>query len=213
MPTFRRIMLDRLIDQQRKDDYCENFGWKHSRVDISHLRVSPRFDDTIFIFLIRNPWQFVSALHRRPYNLLPSPTGSLSKFIDSSFIANERDCLLFNFVPNPVDFWNIKVGSYFIAQPSIKNSFICYFEEILRSPKDFLDSLRTYHDMHETCSIPMESTKSDNKTFLDYQKESAEYNPQRKLGEKIYLKVLEKLDMNVLNKTPYKYHECSLGKN
>ena len=202
-PMLRRLILDRLIDQQRKDEYCLNFGWKHSLVDINHLKISPRFNATLFVFLVRNPWRFLSALHKRPYNLFPRVNVDMLDFVDSSFLANERDRLPCNFVQSPVEFWNLKVESYFNANSNIVNSLICYYEQIMQSPECFLKSLSEYCNISEHLSIPMKSTKGDEKTFDDYQKETAKYDPLSELGETLYLKILGKLNKETLQKTPY----------
>lgn len=203
-PQLRNMILARLIDQQRKEEFSQNFGWKHARVEADHLLTSPRFNTTLFIFLVRNPWRFISALHKRPYNLFPSPKGSLSDFVDSSFIANERDLFPCNFVQNPVDFWNIKVSSYFDAHKSINNSFVCYYESIMKSPEQFLHLLEPYCRVSECISVPNRSTKGDRKTFSDYQREAELYDPRAELGDSIYHKILDKIDQNVLSQTPYK---------
>mgnify|MGYP003956193653 CR=1 FL=1 len=197
------LVLDRLVDQQRKDEYLQNFGWKHALVDVENLKVSPRFNETLFVFLIRNPWRFVSALHRRPHNLFPLQKGSLDDFVDSSFLANERDRMPCNFVQSPVEFWNIKVESYFNSQSVLRNSFVVYYEDVMESPGHFLKSLAPYCDVSETLSIPMKSTKGDDKSFDDYQKETAMYDPLSELGETVYFKILGKLNKETLKKTPY----------
>lgn len=202
-PALKSLVLDRLIDQQRNDEYLENFGWKHAFVDVKDLEVSPRFDQTFFIFLVRNPWRFVSALHRRPYNLFPRKKCNISEFVDSCFIANERDRLPCNFVESPIDFWNLKVDSYFKSRELIDNSLICYYEDVMRSPHHFLKLLAPYCDVSGTFDIPNESTKGDKKVFADYQKEAAAYDPKTELGEDAYLKILAKLDEKTLRKTPY----------
>lgn len=202
-PMLRRLILDRLIDQQRKDEYCLNFGWKHSLVDINHLKISPRFNETLFLFLVRNPWRFVSALHSRPYNLNPAITVNMYDFVDSSFLANERDCLPCNFVQSPVDFWNLKIESYFNAKNVVCNSLICYYEKVVESPGFFLKTLSKYCNVSENLSVPVKSTKGDKKTFYDYQRETAMYDPLGELGETIYFKILGKLNKETLKKTPY----------
>ena len=202
-PELLELVLDRLIDQQRKDEYPYNFGWKHARVDINKLSSSPRFNHTIFIFLIRNPWRFVSALYRRPYNLFPKPTGSLYEFVETSFLANERDCLPRNFVDSPVEFWNIKVKSYFECHAVMTNSIICSYEEIVKNPGLFLQSLDAYCNVSHDYSIPDESTKGDFKTFRDYQYETAVYDPRTELGIDVYQQILIKLDKHLLDNTLY----------
>ena len=202
-PSLRQLIFDRLIDQQRQEEYPKNYGWKHARVVANDLAQSKRFNSTLFIFLIRNPWRFVSALHKRPYNLFPSPPENFIDFVNSCFLANPRDCLPCNFVENPVEFWNQKVRSYQDCNTSINSSLICYYEDIVNSPKKFIHSLNPVCSVIDEIIIPMDSTKKDDKSFDDYRREALSYNPVKALGEEAYTHVLDKLDKNVLNKTIY----------
>ena len=90
---------------------------------------------------------------------------------------------------------NLQYAYYLLA--------ICYYEQIMQSPGCFLKSLSGYCNISEHLSIPMKSTKGDEKTFDDYQKETAKYDPLSELGETLYLKILGKLNKETLQKTPY----------
>ena len=202
-PALRQLVFDRLIDQQRQEEYPKNYGWKHARVLPSDLAKSKRFNSTLFIFLIRNPWRFVSALHKRPYNLFPSPPENFLDFLNSCFLANPRDCMPCNFVENPVEFWNQKVSSYQDCNKTIKNSIICYYEDIVASPTQFIHSLNPVCSTRKEITIPMDSTKKDDKSFDDYRREALAYDPVESLGKEAYTQVLDKLDRTVLKKTIY----------
>ena len=128
-PVMRRLIRERLIDAQRDRQFEENFGWKHAAVDTRRVEMNPQFNQTLFICLIRNPWRFISALHRRPYNYLPEVADSLKDFIVSPLIANSRDGLKNVFQPNPVELWNQKVASYLeFAGKYPENVRILYYE-------------------------------------------------------------------------------------
>ena len=202
-PQMRRLVLDRLIDEQRRLEYPDNYGWKHARVLVEDLDKSPHRSSTLFVFLIRNPWRFVSALHRRPYNLFPAPSSDLNSFIDSQFLANERDCMPSLLIGNPVDFWNEKVKSYFNCSDVIDNSIICYYEDLVVSIEEFIDAIRPVCDISGKIRTPINSTKKEDKTFDDYRREVISYDPIRALGEEVYLKIREKIDAGVMARTIY----------
>ena len=203
-PTVRKIILNRLIDQQREDEILEDYGWKHTLVSETNLINSEKFNSTFFIFLIRNPWRFVSSLHKRPYNLIPNTKGSLKDFVDSCFLANRRDNMPSDFVENPVEFWNKKVKSYFECNLKIKNSMICYYEQVVFSPKKFLDHIQPFCDVKLNLEFPIKSTKKDEKTFDDYRLESINYNPLDFMSKDVYESIFSKLDKEVFGKTIYK---------
>ena len=214
-PVMRRLLKERLIDAQRERQFEENFGWKHAAVDIRRVETNPQFDQTLFICLIRNPWRFISALHRRPYNYLPEVADSLKDFIVSPLIANSRDGLKNVFQPNPVELWNQKVASYLeFAGQYPQNVRILYYESLLMDVEGFLKSLKNCCRVKRKAKIPSRSTKRslttskrDSKTFQDYKREVEQYEPSKALGFEKALLIQQRLDKNVFAKTLY----ASLG--
>jgi len=202
-PQIRQFVLERFIDEQRRLEYPDNYGWKHARVLIGDLEKSPHKDSTLFIFLIRNPWRFVSALHRRPYNLFPTPSSNLSAFVDSQFLTNERDCMPSLLINNPVELWNEKVKSYLGCSNTLENSLVCYYENLVTSVDEFMDAIRPVCNVSSNIRTPINSTKKDDKTFNDYKQEVLSYDPVSDLGEEVYLNILKKIDSNVLAQTIY----------
>ena len=204
-PQVNRLVLNRLIDEQRKNEYLDNFGWKHARVLVDDLEMSPHKNSTLFIFLIRNPWRFVSALHRRPYNLFPAPRpgSNLSCFVESQILANERDNMPSLLVNNPVELWNEKVKSYFDCCEVLDNAIICYYENIVTAVDEFVAAISPVCSVSKEVQIPIDSTKNDNKTFDQYRQEVLSYDPVKILGDDVYSKILERIDVNVLRRTIY----------
>lgn len=197
-------ILDRLIDQQRKDEYTLNYGWKHSAIEYEKLKTNDLYNETIFICLIRNPWRFVSSLHRRPYNLYPKVKCDLVEFIKMPFLANERDGIKDIYLSNPVDLWNQKVESYFEVAKKSDRIMICYYEDIMINMPEFMERLRPYCKISNKIEIPINSTKGDAKTFDDYKKETQSYNPKKDLGEEVYDLIRRRLKEDVLSMTIYK---------
>ena len=199
----RQFLLERFIDEQRRLEYPDNYGWKHARVVLSDLEMSPYKNSTLFIFLIRNPWRFVSALYRRPYNLFPISYSNLSSFVDSPFLANERDRMPNLLINNPVELWNEKVKSYLYCSDILENSIVCYYENLVTSLDEFIDAIRPVCSVSSNIRIPINSTKKDDKTFNDYRQEVLAYDPVSELGEEVYLKILKKIDLSILAQTIY----------
>ena len=210
-PVMRRLIRERLIDAQRERQFEENFGWKHAAVDIRRVEMNPQFDQTLFICLIRNPWRFISALHRRPYNYLPEVADSLKDFIVSPLIANSRDGLKNVFQPNPVELWNQKVASYLeFAGKYPENVRILYYESLLMDVEGFLKSIKDCCKVKPKTKIPSRSTKRsiktskrDSKTFQDYKREVEQYDPSNALGFEKAVLIQQRLDKNVFAKTLY----------
>jgi hypothetical protein len=197
------LVLDRFIDEQREDEFAITFGWKHARILKDKIMQSQRYSDTLFICLIRNPWRFISALHKRPYNLFPKVKCTLEEFIAMPCLANQRDGLEDLLVINPVDFWNQKVSSYFSFADESNQVLIIYYEELVCDPESFLNKLRTFCKVSDKMTIPSNSTKGDPRSFDDYRQEALHYDARKTLGNLAYTMILERLDHKVLEKTIY----------
>ena len=197
------LIEEQLIDKQRSLEFDSNFGWKHAKINPDRIKECPLYEKTIFICLIRNPWRFITALHKKPYNLFPNTKSSLVEFINLSFLPNKRDGIKDIFLINPVDFWNIKVNSYFHFKDVSSKVFIVYYEQLVKDPKIVLDLISPYCNVSKELKIPLKSTKGDDKTYEQYKNETIKYNPKEELGKQIYNLIYEKIDKDLLKKTIY----------
>lgn len=200
----KQFIRQRLLDSERKKDFSVNYGWKHAALDYRQIQEQPRFADTLFLCLVRNPWRFTSALHRRPYNYLPEASKDLKKFITSPLITNERDGLVEACLETPVDLWNKKVLSYFdFASHHPVNVQVVYYEQIISNIDSFFDGLLKFCDVNVHRSIPQESTKKDAKSFTDYKREVENYSPVEALGNEVTKLISERIDKRVFQQTIY----------
>lgn len=212
--ALRSLIIERFIDSDRERDFAENYGWKHAAVNAEELKRNPKFHNTLFVCLIRNPWRFISALHRRPYNIFPAPKTSLEEFIQSPLLANARDNLIEPYISSPVELWNKKVASYIDLKDTCPtNVVIAYYEEIICDIPAFLSSLRFFCKTKAEPVIPTRSTKRDtktltrdNKTFSDYKAEVERYSPQHALGVKACNLITERINTNIFEQTIYKQY-------
>lgn len=210
-PALRSIILERLIDSDRMKNIPEYYGWKHAAVSANQLKQNPKFEQTLFICLIRNPWRFVSALHRRPYNLFPKPCTDLTEFIQKPILTNARDNLTESYLSSPVDLWNKKTDSYLQLKKSCPaNVAIAYYEDVICDVPRFLNDLQFFCEIKSPPKIPNQSTKRDTKTherdektFSDYKNEVEHYSPLTALGERACHLIAERIDQDVFRQTYY----------
>lgn len=209
-PFAQKLVMESLLDQESTKRSQINFGWKHANVCPKMLSKASGFEDVCFVFIIRNPWRFISSLHQKPYNLLPKPTADLSHFVRSPIYVNQRDRLSSRLIKSPVELWNRKVRSYFefnLVHP--KQSLIVYYENLVLSPDGFADQLRKYCTVNEKIIVPNDSSKKhrgDTKTFTEFCQEVRRYNPRKVLGEDIFSLIAAHLDRDLIAQTPYQ--EC-----
>lgn len=213
-PALRSVILERLIDSDRTKDIPEYYGWKHAAVSADQLKDNSNFEKTLFVCLIRNPWRFISALHRRPYNLFPKPSADLTDFIQQPILTNARDNLTESYLSSPVDLWNKKTNSYLQLKKSCPtNVAIAYYEDVICDVPRFLNNLQFFCEIKSPTKIPSQSTKRDTKTherdektFSDYKNEVEHYSPLKALGEKVCHLISERIDKDVFRKTYYAKH-------
>lgn len=201
----RKIILERITDAKREKDFLNNFGWKHAAINSDKMEKSDLFQDTLFLCLIRNPWRFISALHKRPYNYLPKAKKELRSFIQSPLITTTRDGLEESLLNTPVDLWNKKVASYqHFQRVHPERVMILYYEEIMNDIDHFLLELKPFCKVSKQTKIPISSTKKDKKTFNDYRREVQLYSPLESIGAKCTKLITKKLDKRIFNQTIYK---------
>lgn len=201
----QKIILERLIDNEREKEFSHNFGWKHAAPSLQKIKTNKLYEKTLFICLIRNPWRFVTALHHRPYNLIPVPETDFSAFIRAPFLANSRDGLSDNFIKNPVELWNRKVSSYQeLHNQTNGNVITIYYEAMILDIEKFIRSLSTHCEIKsEKIIVPHESTKGDNKNFEEYRAEAIAYAPLNFMSKDDALYIHQELDKSIIKETPY----------
>lgn len=213
-PALRSAILERLIDSDRSKDIPDYYGWKHAAVNAIQLKQNSKFEKTLFVCLVRNPWRFISALHRRPYNLFPQPHTNLTDFIQQPLITNARDNLAESYLSSPVELWNKKTESYLKLKTDCPtNVVIAYYEDVICDVSKFLNGLQFFCEVKSPAKIPKRSTKRDTKTherdektFSDYKTEVEQYSPLESLGDKACSLIAERIDLNIFQKTYYAQH-------
>lgn len=201
-----RYILERMIDAERIAEYSLTFGWKHAAVNLKRLQLSPLFEDTQFIFLVRNPWRFLCSLHRNPYHLIPRPQSDFLSFLMSPFVATERDGFEDCFVASPVDFWNRKVGSYLEVVDQQCSCLLVRYEDLVLQPAKILAKLSAVCNISAELTIPERvspSWKQGQHSYAEYQEEVITYDPREQLGETVFRVINERLNPELIERTGY----------
>jgi hypothetical protein len=171
------LVLERFIDQQRKKEFPSNYGWKHASVSESYLRSSPLFSETLFIFIVRNPFYFLNSLFLRQQNLYPQRAGiDRKRFVRSPIVANERDNLDDILVDSPIVLWNKKNRSYVETVKDLDNAKLVRFEDLVQDPQGFLHWIETAGiTLAGELDVPQESTNRATLGFEDYKAKALSY--------------------------------------
>lgn len=75
--------LEALLTTNYDVDVCWKYGWKHF-FGFNNLKNS---DDTLFIGIIRNPYDWINSLYRDKYHLPSVNTSSVDSFLNNEFYS------------------------------------------------------------------------------------------------------------------------------
>lgn len=174
----RDFFVERYLDQLDRQEFSRNFGWKHARVSFDRFATHEMFPRTFFILLVRNPYNFVSSLHRRNYNILPPVATDRKSFIRAPLMANERDHVDNVYVRTPVDLWNQKTLAAIDLTLKVKNACLVRYEDVVRDTIGFIRWLsRAGLVFDHDDIVPMASTKRDPIRFEDYRAKALNFDP------------------------------------
>lgn len=196
------------------DGFDKHLGWKHAAVNYSQIAKTSLCNETLFVFIIRNPYKFIHSLYRRPYQLEPSHIQkgnelSLIDFISHPVFPFAKDNLNSQcFLDSPVSLWNLKVDSYFSFEALNRvNTIIIKYEDLISHPERFFSKLEKHCSISANISLPHESTKKSDRETKDldyYRMELATWNPNSALGSECVDLINSYLSLQTCNKALYK---------
>jgi hypothetical protein len=209
---IKSFATNKLLDSMRVDNANIDFGWKHGCLNLEKLGEIPRFGETLFVALIRNPWKFCESLFRKPYNIIPGRIAApnFSDFIRTPILLNTRD----NAPPgqliisNPIELWNIKVSSYFQSWELSRGQVsIFFYEEILLNPQVLKDRLQSFGitSISEDILLPELDVKNKNthRTLTDFVSLAKSYDPLNSMTVDDAKFIHSALSNKLIMRTPY----------
>lgn len=194
---YHEFVDERMRDHLRIREFKDNFGFKHAVVSPSYLKASPKFANTIFIFISRNPFYFINSLYRRPYSIIPDPRDGkcMDDFLRQKILFHQRDNTDFPIAKSPVHLWSIKTGAAWRTHNSISNSIFIKYEELVNDPGEVLKRLKRMGvATTDEVDIPKKSTKGDAVDFFAYRRKTLGYNPKSDFNESQIEYILSEVD-------------------
>ena len=154
----------RVYREAIKDLRAEHLGplgaWKHA---------APAYDPAYrtegvgVIFMVRNPYSWISSLHRRPYHNMGKRMPTLVEFLDLPWMTVGRDNLD-RILPSPAMLWPLKVRAYRAFEAAARADGLgcawVRFEDFVQWPVPTLTrALQALGIPHEGLSALARSTK------------------------------------------------------
>ena len=179
LPRVQQLFMEEKI----KDAIFETkgsklFGWKHSSVLSENINKHPKFNETGFIFLVKNPFSFIKSLHKRPYNTLINVPKKVDDFIITPWPTLHRDYTCSPLLETPVELWNYKVSSYCNFLDSHKNALLLRYESLLENHELLFSLVEEKFKLKPKTRLPiLKSTKFDKLNTDDYRNKYLNTNP------------------------------------
>ena len=178
---LRVVLRERLIDNIFASQKARRlFGWKHSAVNYSHLSKINLFEQTGFIFLVKDPYSFLKSLHVRPYHSLVDVPKNLDDFVLTPWMTVNRDYTLEPLLKSPLELWNLKTFSYLSFMKKYENCLILRYEDLLQDYDLIFRLIKQKFSIQPILKLKIiNSTKDRELKFADYQKKYLECDPKQ----------------------------------
>ena len=113
--------------------YYDFLGWKHRRAPKRQEWEKQDYQNTLFIFTVRNPYTWLKALHREPYYPHQPQITQL----------NFRDFILHSIedYENCIQMWNEKYRGYLKMSNDVPHSLFIRMEDFLKDQEDIYNKL------------------------------------------------------------------------
>ena len=124
---------------QNFDTFCYYYsflGWKHRRAPKQREWKRINYTDTLFIFTVRDPYTWVEAMYREPYNYHHP---QLSEFPFDRFLTHPIEDY-----ENVLQMWNEKYEGYLRMSEEVPNSLIVRMEDFVADQKGIYDLAAPY---------------------------------------------------------------------
>ena len=202
----RRRERERRFDAHFSGPDAPAFGWKHAAIDVDRLAQSDLFASTVFVCVIRNPFQFLLSLHRRPYHAMIEVPRDFGAFVRSPWPTTARDG-----VPHPVlekgatELWNHKTRSYLEARRRHPAMVVVRYEDCVADVGHLFREIeaRTGLAPRRAVRNVERSTKGDDKSFEEYQRQTAAFDPRQAMDADTYDYVAAVLDRELATTLGY----------
>lgn len=180
-------------------------GWKHAVLDFD--RHGDNAMGVVVVCVVRNPFQFLQSLHRRPYHALCHIPERFDDFVRVPWPTVRRDGIVAGVLERgAAELWNHKVRSYVAAKARRTDIVIVRYEDCLADPFALVRLVA------DAAGVPppattweiTKNTKGGEKTLEDYRRDAEAYDPADRMEPVTLAYLLEVLDGDLLDRFGYR---------
>jgi len=111
--------------------YYSFLGWKHRRAPSQREWKRVNYMDTLFVFTVRDPYTWVEAMYREPYNYHHP---QMAQFPFEQFLLHPLEDY-----ENLLQMWNEKYAGYLKMYGEVPNGLFVRMEDFIADQKSFYD--------------------------------------------------------------------------
>ena len=116
--------------------YYDFLGWKHRRAPLKREWGRVDYQNTLFIFTVRNPYSWAKSMHREPYCIHQPQLKEIS--FDEFLLHPIED------YENILKMWNEKYQSYLHMADQVPNAIFIRMEDFIANQEQTYDLLKKY---------------------------------------------------------------------
>jgi hypothetical protein len=172
---IRRMILDRILNEDNHASVRETLGWKHMFPPLETLSSLPKFvGSTLFLVTVKHPVFWALSYHRHPIDsAFRVKKMRFSDFIRHPFLPTLRDNVTTAFYDSVIDFYADKTRGHRELAALGSRVEIVRYESLIADVGGFLHTLARQHGLQrksEEPSIRTVSTKHSDAQFEDYRR-------------------------------------------
>ncbi len=188
--------LKKILQQMLYIDFTQDYGFKHwyikdleprginnTTTDNECVKSINDSDDTLFIVIVRNVYDWVGSMHKKPYHIKNIKGKSIFEFISNKYIAYEKSCpkghengsktpwyentnheypFFMEEAENLIQLRNLKNNHFYNLRNNVKNYYLIRQEHL---KEDIHNMLKTYDLKYKF--LDLKNYKTPNKYALD----------------------------------------------
>lgn len=174
--AVRRVVLDRIGEQENRCSISDTLGWKHMFPPLALLQSMPEFvDSTLFIVTVKHPVFWALSFYRAPIDVIYKfRRQDFSQFLRQPFVPTLRDGMEAPFYASVVEFYADKVEGYRKLAAMVPHFELVRYEDLLTDVPGFVDLLtEKYRLVRQSGETSLRETSTNHRegTFDSYREE------------------------------------------
>lgn len=155
----RLLRTERVLDWWFSRNEQRSGGWKHAHADelVRSLSSHEGLRDIAVVFVVRDPWAWLPAMHRRPYHWPDAHGLSFEQFLTTPMPVQRRESTD-RAERDPIDVWNWKIEAALRADKERPRTAVVRHEDFLADTESSFERLSDQLRLVRTSAAKLPAT-------------------------------------------------------